>query len=101
MSPTGPDKYREWTGAYVLGALSATERREFDKHLEVCADCAASVAECSGLPAMLALLTRDQALALGQTAEPERPSQTRHAGGQNPGAPAPKETPSPKDQRDD
>lgn len=73
MSPTGPDRYREWAGAYVLGALVPSERREFEGHLGGCADCAASVAEFAGLPALLAMLTRDQALALGQSAKSETP----------------------------
>jgi anti-sigma-K factor RskA len=43
--------------AYVLGALSDAERREFEAHLETCPDCAARVAELRGLPELLAGLT--------------------------------------------
>ena len=32
-------------GAYVLGALCASDRAEFEAHLETCAACRASVAE--------------------------------------------------------
>ncbi|MGY4544418.1 anti-sigma factor RsiW [Arthrobacter sp. UYNi723] len=101
MCPTGEDRYREWTGAYVLGARSPSERREFQRHLGDCAECAASVAEYSGLPALLDLLTHDQALTLGQTATSETPQRPQRPGPEDPTAAAPKETPSPKEHRDD
>ena len=41
-------------GSYVLGALSTVERREFERHLEGCAECARSVRELAGLPGLLA-----------------------------------------------
>ena len=41
-------------GSYVLGALSTTERRAFERHLEGCAECARSVRELAGLPGLLA-----------------------------------------------
>ena len=40
-------------GAYVLGALSPAERREFERHLPGCADCSRTVAELAGLPGLL------------------------------------------------
>lgn len=40
-------------GAYVLGALSPADRREFEQHLPGCADCTRSVAELAGLPGLL------------------------------------------------
>lgn len=48
------DPYREWDAAYVLGALSPAERREFEEHLAGCADCRAEVAEVAGMPGLLA-----------------------------------------------
>lgn len=56
MSATDP--YAQWDGAYVLGALPAAQRREFEQHLSTCHDCTRHVAELSGLPGLLAL-TRD------------------------------------------
>jgi len=50
------DSYREWDAAYVLGALSADERREFEKHLDGYDRCRASVAELAGIPGILAKL---------------------------------------------
>ena len=40
-------------GAYVLGALSPADRREFEQHLPGCADCTRAVAELAGLPGLL------------------------------------------------
>jgi Putative zinc-finger len=39
--------------AYVLGALSPTERIEFEKHLRECDDCTRAVRELAGLPGLL------------------------------------------------
>ena len=38
------DTYREWDAAYVMGALSRTERREYEQHCAECEDCARDVA---------------------------------------------------------
>jgi hypothetical protein len=46
--------YTDRDGAYVLGALSTTERREFEEHLDDCADCTRAVRELAGLPGLLA-----------------------------------------------
>jgi hypothetical protein len=40
--------------AYLLGALSPTERREFEAHLAGCADCRHAVRELAGIPGLLA-----------------------------------------------
>ncbi|QNE47235.1 anti-sigma factor [Glaciihabitans sp. INWT7] len=48
------DAYSDWDAAYVLGALAATDRREFERHLAGCAECSAAVAELAGLPGLLA-----------------------------------------------
>jgi Putative zinc-finger len=41
-------------GAYVLGALSSTERMAFEQHLASCPDCARAVRRLAGLPGLLA-----------------------------------------------
>ena len=46
-------EYAELDGSYVLGALSPTERQEYEKHLATCKDCARSVRELAGLPGLL------------------------------------------------
>jgi hypothetical protein len=57
------DPYREWDAAYLLGALSAKDRRAFEEHLRGCPDCSAEVASLAGVPGTLAVLPDDRALA--------------------------------------
>jgi len=45
------------SAAYVLGALSASERAEFETHLAECADCRQSVAELAGIPGLLSRIS--------------------------------------------
>jgi hypothetical protein len=45
--------YAERDGAYVLGALSAAERLEFEHHLADCKDCSRAVRQLAGLPGLL------------------------------------------------
>ena len=65
---TGPTPdhaaYAEWDAAYVLGALSPADRREFEEHLRGCAECAANVAALAGVPGLLARVPREEGLAL-------------------------------------
>ncbi len=56
MSEDQSDRFIEYDGAYVLGALSADERDAFEAHLIDCADCQARVAELADLPDLLALV---------------------------------------------
>jgi Putative zinc-finger len=49
-----PDKFAQWDAAYVLGALSPAERREFEEHLASCPSCQAAVSELAALPGLLA-----------------------------------------------
>ncbi|MEU0495322.1 zf-HC2 domain-containing protein [Mycobacterium sp. NPDC006124] len=65
------DGYATWDAAYVLGALSSAERREFETHLLTCDRCRAAVAELSGMPALLGLLDEDDVRGLdGDRPEP-------------------------------
>ncbi|HEX7323597.1 MAG TPA: zf-HC2 domain-containing protein [Mycobacterium sp.] len=52
-------KYQKWDAAYVLGSLSATDRREFEAHLGECRSCQQAVTELSGVPALLSHLDLD------------------------------------------
>ncbi|HEV7146018.1 MAG TPA: zf-HC2 domain-containing protein [Pedococcus sp.] len=63
------DSYTEWDAAYVLGALSPTERREFEDHLATCAPCRTAVADFAGMPALLAQLHAGEVLAIDEPAE--------------------------------
>jgi Putative zinc-finger len=70
------DPYALWDGAYVLGALSAVERREYEEHLGSCAPCRHAVSELSGAPALLARLEAAEVAALdesGRVAHAESP----------------------------
>ncbi|WP_210508932.1 zf-HC2 domain-containing protein [Naasia sp. SYSU D00057] len=58
------DPYEDWDAAYVLGALSSAERREYETHLRGCERCAAAVAELAAVPPLLARVPADEALAL-------------------------------------
>jgi putative zinc finger protein len=56
---TGGDPYATWDAAYVLGALSKTERHEFEGHLRSCPTCDRAVGELAGMPALLGRLDAD------------------------------------------
>lgn len=62
------DPFATWDAAYVLGALSAGDRRQFEQHLTSCIRCREAVAELSGIPALLALVDPDEVVALGDGA---------------------------------
>jgi anti-sigma-K factor RskA len=64
MTATDHTRYAEWDAAYVLGALSPADRREFETHLEECKACRAAVAELSALPGLLGRLDSARAFAV-------------------------------------
>jgi anti-sigma factor RsiW len=65
--PAGDNhRYAMWDAAYVLGSLSATERREFEAHLADCPPCREAVAQLSGLPALLSWLDRNEVAAINE-----------------------------------
>ncbi|WP_441961639.1 anti-sigma factor family protein [Mycolicibacterium houstonense] len=70
--PVESDRYRTWDAAYVLGSLDPGERREYEAHLEGCAQCRSAMAELSGMPALLAMLELDDVLAL-ESEQPDPP----------------------------
>jgi len=60
----GEDVFREWDAAYVLGALSPSDRRLFEEHLASCAACRERVTELAGMPGVLRALTAQEGTAL-------------------------------------
>ncbi|WP_129784798.1 anti-sigma factor family protein [Promicromonospora panici] len=60
----GGDYYAEWDAAYVLGALSPSDRRAYERHLADCDACRAAVAELAGMPGLLGTLSPAHAEAL-------------------------------------
>lgn len=67
--PSEPDRFLEWDGAYVLGALSPSERREYERHLAGCAACQRAVSELAGMPGLLAQVAAEDAALLIGTGE--------------------------------
>jgi len=57
------DRFTEWDAAYLIGALSPTDRAAFEEHLDTCAQCRAAVAE---LAPTVGLLSRVRADALAE-----------------------------------
>ena len=48
------DEFATYDAAYVLGALSPTERMAYEAHLTGCPSCSGAVTELAGLPGLLA-----------------------------------------------
>jgi carotenoid cleavage dioxygenase len=59
--PQGGHEYEMWDAAYVLDALSDTDRREFEMHMAGCSSCQESVAEFEAIAPMLSLLDEEPA----------------------------------------
>jgi hypothetical protein len=54
-------------GVYVLGAIEPADRALVDGHLTTCSDCRDELAGLAGLPALLALVSGEEAMALADT----------------------------------
>jgi predicted anti-sigma-YlaC factor YlaD len=54
------------SGAYVLGALTPTDRAGYERHLATCAECRDEVAELAVLPGLLSRLDAETAVALAE-----------------------------------
>ncbi len=64
---TGDDhRYAMWDAAYVLGSLSASDRREFESHMAGCPACREAVADLSGVPALLSQLDHAEVAAMDE-----------------------------------
>src|SRR6201993_2252567 len=69
-------RYAMWDAAYVLGSLSAVDRREFEAHMANCPACREAVTELSGVPALLSQLDRDEVAAISESGPAEGSSAT-------------------------
>ena len=58
------DEYREWDAAYVLGALSYEDRKEYEVHLAQCPTCSNSLALLAGIPGFLGKIDSQTANAI-------------------------------------
>ncbi|MWV50685.1 anti-sigma factor [Rathayibacter sp. VKM Ac-2803] len=63
------DDFDDWDAAYLLGALSAADRRAYELHLRACGGCRDALAEFVPLPGILSHLSHDEALGLLETPE--------------------------------
>lgn len=68
--------FDHFDAAYVLGALPAAERLEFERHLADCAACTARVRQLAGLPGLLGRVGAD---VLDETDLPPLPDTVRPA----------------------
>lgn len=59
------ERYATWDAAYALGALSTTERAEFEAHLADCPRCRAAVAEIGSTVSLLSQVDAEEALRIG------------------------------------
>lgn len=71
QQPADDDLLCHDDAAYVLGALSAADRRAYEEHLRECQTCQASVRRLAGMPGLLALAAPD---AIGDADPPVPPS---------------------------
>lgn len=70
MSADHP-QYADWDAAYVLGALSPSDRRAFEAHLEQCRLCRDAIAEIAGTLGLMARIEPERAATLLDPADTE------------------------------
>ncbi|WP_223624576.1 zf-HC2 domain-containing protein [Microbacterium sp. EST19A] len=67
-------RYNEWDAAYVLGALSAADRAEYEAHLSQCPECRAALGEVAPTLGLLSRVAPERAESLLRTADAETPT---------------------------
>jgi hypothetical protein len=77
MSETTHDEFAEWDAAYVLGALSASERAAYERHLAQCATCAEAVGGLAVLPGLLGRVSPENVPADDEPPTPPADLETR------------------------
>ena len=65
------ETFVDWDASYVLGALSPSDRRAYERHLAGCGQCREAVAELAGMPGLLGALSREEAEELLEDSAPE------------------------------
>ena len=70
MNPDHVD-FAEWDAAYVLGALSPSDRRAFEAHMGTCERCREAVGELAPTIGLLSRVDRTRAASLA--ADPDLP----------------------------
>lgn len=72
-------RYAEWDAAYVLGALSAADRAEYEDHLAHCPACRAAIAEIAPTLGLLSRISPERAESLLRAPDSEAPSPEHRA----------------------
>jgi carotenoid cleavage dioxygenase-like enzyme len=62
----GGHPYATWDAAYVLGALSDADRREFEAHMVGCSTCREAATDLADLLPLMSLLNYDQVIGVGE-----------------------------------
>jgi carotenoid cleavage dioxygenase-like enzyme len=62
----GGHTYATWDAAYVLGALSDADRREFEAHMVGCGTCREAVTDLADLLPLMSLLNYDQVIGVSE-----------------------------------
>lgn len=71
-STSDADEFATLDAAYVLGALSPNDRRDYETHLRDCGSCDAAVRELAGMPGLLARVPATDVLAgVAEAAPPD------------------------------
>ncbi|WP_194411183.1 zf-HC2 domain-containing protein [Microbacterium cremeum] len=68
MNP-GHARFADWEAAYLVGALSPSDRRLFEEHLDECAACRDALAELAPTLGLLSRVSPDRAESLLQRPE--------------------------------
>lgn len=66
-------RYAEWDAAYLLGALSAADRAEFEAHLSGCAQCRSAIAEVAPTLGLMSRVSPERADSLLRAPDPGSP----------------------------
>ncbi|MER7556215.1 zf-HC2 domain-containing protein [Nocardioides sp. NPDC126508] len=61
LDASAHETFADWDASYVLGALSPSDRRAYERHLTGCSLCRDAVAELAGMPGLLGALSREEA----------------------------------------
>ncbi|MFI5622862.1 anti-sigma factor family protein [Nocardioides sp. NPDC051685] len=74
LDASGHETFADWDASYVLGALSPSDRRAYERHLAGCGQCREAVAELAGMPGLLGALSREEAEELLEETAAEVPA---------------------------
>lgn len=63
------EEFADWDAAYVIGALSPSDRRAYEEHLVDCAECGRAVGELAPTVGLLSRITTERAMAIAADQE--------------------------------